>query len=398
MNLNAKNLTFLFLSLVLFCQRSEAQTPRVFLLDAEKLAEAKRKILAGDKTYNQALEKLKTSADEALKAENYAVVNKQGTPPSGDKHDYMSQAPYFWANPKTPNGLPYIRRDGERNPEIKKYPDHENLDKMVDAVQTLALAFYFTGDESYAAKAAQQLRVWFVEPASRMNPNMQFAQAVPGESTGRVYGVLESRGLTRVIDSAGLLENSKSFAKTDRAAIENWFTQFLNWLTTSENGRGEGETKNNHGTLYDVQVVSYALYTGKKDFAKQVLETAKQKRIASQIEPDGRQPLELERTKSWSYSTMNLEGLMRLARLGESRGVDLWNFETRDGRGIRRAIEYLYPFSVGDKKWEYQQIEGWEPNRLFPLMHLAAAKYKDEKFKAMLAKIPPGEIDLKENF
>src|SRR5215203_1428303 len=177
MNLNAKNLTFLFLSLVLFCRFAEAQAPRVFLLDAEKLAEAKRKILAGDKNYNQALEKLKTSADKALKAENYAVVNKQGTPPSGDKHDYMSQAPYFWANPKTPNGLPYIRRDGERNPEIKKYPDHENLDKMVDAVQTLALAFYFTGDEAYAAKAAQQLRVWFVEPTTKMNPNMQFAQA-----------------------------------------------------------------------------------------------------------------------------------------------------------------------------------------------------------------------------
>lgn len=358
------------------------------------MADAKRKILAGDKEYVQALEKLKRNAQKALQAENFSVVKKQGTPPSGDKHDYMSQAPYFWKNPKTADGLPYIRRDGERNPEIAKYPDHEFLDQMADSVQALALAYYFTGDEVYAVKAAQQLRVWFLDPATKMNPNMQFAQAVPGESTGRVFGVLESRGLTRVVDSIGLLEKSKAFAKTDRKGIENWFTQFLDWLTTSKNGRGEGETKNNHGTLYDVQVVSYALFLGKKDLAKRVLETAKQKRIASQIEADGRQPLELERTKSWNYSTMNLEGLMWLAKLGENVSVDLWNYQTADGRGIRKALEYLYPFAVGEKKWEYRQIEGWQPQRLFPLMHFAEKHYKDEKFKAMLAKTPPDETTL----
>jgi hypothetical protein len=394
MNNYRKIIILSFLSTVLLGQLAKAQTPRVFLWDAGKLKEAKAKILAGDKDFLQSLAKIKSDADKTFETENYTIVNKQGVPPSGDKHDYMSQAPYFWPNPKTPNGLPYIRRDGERNPEIKKFPDHENLDKMVDSVQKLALAYYFTGKEAYAAKAAQQLRVWFVEPATRMNPNMQFAQAVPGESTGRIYGVLESRGLTRVADSIGLLENSESFTKTDRNNLEKWFTQFLDWLTTSPNGRGEGETKNNHGTLYDVQVTSYALFLGKKDLAKRVLETARQKRIASQIEADGRQPLELERTKSWNYSTMNLEGLMWLAKLGETAGVDLWNYQTNDGRGIRRALEYLYPFAAGEKKWQYQQIEGWEPQRLFPLMHFTARQYKDEKFKAMLAKIPPGGADL----
>jgi hypothetical protein len=381
--------------LLVFSQFAAAQkTPRVFLWDAGKLAEAKQKILAGDKNYAPALAKLKAGAQKFLKSENLSIVKKEGTPPSGDKHDYMSQAPYFWANPNTPNGFPYLRRDGERNPEIKKYPDHELLDKMVDSVRTLALAYYFTGDEAYAAKAAAQLRVWFIEPPTRMNPNMQFAQAVPGESSGRIYGVLESRGLTRVVDAIGLLENSKAFTKADRNGLETWFTQFLTWLTTSKNGRGEGETKNNHGTHYDVQVVSYALFLGKKDLARKVLETARQKRVAGQIEPDGTQPLELERTKSWNYSTMNLEGLMQLARLGESTGVDLWSYQTADGRGIRRALDFLYPFAVGEKKWEYKQIESWEPHRLFPLIRFAAGRYKDEKFKSMLAKIPPGEVGL----
>lgn len=362
--------------------------------NAAKLADAKQRILKGDKEYLQVLAKLKINAQKMLKTENLSVVHKEGTPPSGDKRDYMSQAPYFWKNPNTANGFPYVRRDGERNPEIYKYPDSGLLGKMVDSVQTLALTYYFTGDEAYAVKASEQLRVWFVDPATKMNPNMQFAQAVPGESTGRIFGVLESRGLTRVVDSIGLLENSKAFSKSDRANLEKWFTQFLDWLTTSKNGKGEGATKNNHGTFYDVQIVSYALFLGKKDFAKQILETAKQKRIAAQIEPDGRQPHELERTKSWSYSTMNLEGLMFLAKLGENAGVDLWNYKTEDGRGVRPALDFLYPFAAGEKKWNYKQIESWQPERLFPLIRFAEGKYTDDKFKAMLSKIPAGETAL----
>jgi hypothetical protein len=397
MKLTRKPIILSFLLIAFFAHSVKPQNPRVFLWDANKLKETKISLMVGfcspkfprDVFF---LTDLKAKAQKALDAENYAVVNKEGTPPSGDKRDYMSQAPYFWANPATPNGLPYVRRDGERNPEIKKYPDHENLDKMADAVQTLALAYYFTADEKYAAKAAEQLRVWFIEPRTRMNPNMQFAQAVPGESSGRIYGVLESRAMTRVVDAIGLLENSKSVTRADRRDLKKWFAQFLEWLTTSPNGRGEGATKNNHGTHYDVQIVSYALFLSKKSFAKRVLETAKQKRIASQIEPDGSQPLELERTKSWNYSTMNLEGMIQLARLGESANVDLWNYQTEDGRGIRKALEYLYPFAIGEQKWQFKQIEGWQPKRLFPLMHFAARKYRDEKFKSMLAKIPPPEI------
>lgn len=394
MNQQRKTLIFLFFSIFFACQTAKAQKPKVFLWNAAKLADAKQRILKGDKEYLQVLAKLRIDAQKALKSENLSVVNKEGTPPSGDKRDYMSQAPYFWKNPNTASGFPYVRRDGERNPEIYKYPDSGLLGKMVDSVQTLALTYYFTGDESYAVKASQQLRVWFVDPATKMNPNMQFAQAVPGESTGRIFGVLESRGLTRVVDSIGLLENSKAFSKSDRANVEKWFTQFLDWPTISKNGKGEGATKNNHGTFYDVQVVSYALFLGKKDLAKQILETAKQKRIAAQIETDGRQPHELERTKSWNYSTMNLEGLMFLAKLGESAGVDLWSYKTEDGRGIRPALDFLYPFAAGEKKWEYKQIEGWQPERLFPLIRFAEGKYTDDKFKAMISKIPPGEAAL----
>ena len=170
-------------------------------------------------------------------------MTKQAVPPSGDKHDYMSQAPYFWRNPKTVDGFPYIRRDGERNPEIKKYPDHDLMDKMVGAVEQLSLGYYFTGRQEYADKAGEILRLWFIDAKTKMNPNLEFAQAIPGLNTGRGIGIIETRGLARVVDSIGLLEGSRSWSKTDQKGLENWFGSYLKWLTDSKNGRDEGEAK-----------------------------------------------------------------------------------------------------------------------------------------------------------
>jgi hypothetical protein len=364
---------------------------RVFLLDAGHLEAVKARARGGDKSLMPALMKLEREAQNALGSGTFSVVTKAATPPSADKHDYMSQAPYFWPNPQTANGLPYLRRDGERNPEIDKISDHQSLDKMVAAVETLALAYYFNGDEAYAAKAAVLLRAWFLDAATRMNPNLQYAQAIPGVTTGRGIGLIETRGLTRVVDAVGLLAGSKNWTSADQQDIEGWFAKFLQWMFESKNGRDEAAAKNNHGTYYDLQAVSFALFLGRRDLATGILQSAKTKRIALQIEPDGRQPLELERTRAWGYSVGNLDGLTLLATLGERVGVDLWQFQTADGRGLRRALDFLTPFALGERKWPYQQLGEWPPQMLFPLLRRAAHPYNDKPFRAVLARLP--EID-----
>jgi hypothetical protein len=362
--------------------------PRVFLLNPEALVAAKAAVARRDPAVLPAWDALRADADKALAVNRFSVVDKGVTPPSGDKHDYMSQAPYFWPDPAKPDGKPYIRKDGERNPEIDKITDHRAIDGLVANTQTLGLAFYFSGDERYAEKAAALVRAFFLDPATRMNPNLEYAQFIPGVNTGRGIGLIETRGFTRVVDAIGLIAGSKAWRPEDDRGVREWFAAFLAWMEESRNGKDEAAAKNNHGTYYDLQVTSFALFLDQSALAKQILEQAKHKRIAVQIEADGRQPLELARTNAWSYSNGNLDGMTELATLGDRAGVDLWHYATDDGRSIRKAILYLAPYSFGDKKWDSQQIGTFNPQALHSVLRRAASQFDDPEFQAAVKRLP----------
>jgi hypothetical protein len=326
-----------------------------------------------------AVQAASAEADAAMHQGPFTVTSKSQTPPSGDRHDYMSMAPYFWPNPKTANHLPYVRRDGEHNPEIDSIPDHANVFKMENAVHALALGYALTGREDYAERATLLLRTWFLNPETRMNPHLNFAQAVLGVNTGRGIGIIETRGLPDVIGSIAMLRGSKNWTPADEAGMRAWFSKYYEWLTQSSPGRDEANAKNNHGSWYAVQAVDIALFLGKESEARSILAGVKE-RIGSQIEPDGKQPLELARTKSFSYSVFNLQALMQLADFGEQTGFDLWNYRAPNGGSIGAALGYLMPFAMKDEPWPYKAITGFDGDALKePLLkaalHLHAPKY-----------------------
>jgi len=320
------------------------------------------------------------AAEKALTAGPFSVMQKTRVPPSGDKHDFLTLAPYWWPDPTKPGGLPYIRRDGETNPESKQGTDDGTFLKMTEAVKTLAEAYRTTHDERFGARAALLLRTWFLDPMTRMNPNLDYGQAIPGRNTGRGAGIISTRYLVRVVDAARVLEASPNWTRADREGLRAWSASFARWLQTSSNGRDESDAENNHGTWYEAQLTALLMYTGQKDEAKKRFDIAK-KKVASQIERDGRQPRELERTRSWSYSVMNLDGWFTVARFGEEGGVDLWNFRTADGRSLRTALDYLVPVAAGTAKWSYPQITPFED--LTPLLDQAAKVWKSDEYRAL---------------
>jgi len=318
------------------------------------------------------LKAARSEADDALTAGPFSVMEKKDTPPSGDKHDYMSLAPYWWPNPATPDGLPYIRRDGETNPQVRSITDHTNIFKLESAVHALALGYYLTGKEEYAVRATLLLRTWFLDPATRMNPNLNYAQAIRGINNGRGIGLIEMRDLPRILDAIVLLSGSASLTQSDRDGLHKWFSAYFDWLQNSPNGRDEAAAKNNHGSWYDQQLVALAIFLGDKDVARKVSEAAKAKRIALQVKPDGSQPLELARTKSFSYSVFNLTALMRLAQEARLVGVGLWTYRSADGASLRGALDYLLPYAQGSKTWTYDSLNGIESDSLVePLLHAA---------------------------
>lgn len=301
-------------------------------------------------------------------------MHKKQMPPSGDKHDYMSQAPYWWPDPSKPDGLPYIRRDGERNPELKKISDSDEMDALIADVELLGLAYYYTRQERYAAFAAKLIKTWFLKAKTRQNPNLNFSQGIPGINKGRGIGIIESRYLYKVIDAAILLRGSKKWSQKDHQALQSWFANYLNWLRESPLGQDEADEHNNHGTFYDVQVVSFALFTGQTQIAERQLNVSKQ-RLATQLATDGSQPHELARTASWGYANMNLSGFMLLARLAENLQLDLWHYETTDGKGIYKALDWLLPYVETDKDWPYKQIKPKDYDHTVEILRWAHQAY-----------------------
>jgi hypothetical protein len=354
--------------------------PDTLLVDGARIAEIRAQVARGDEAVKPSLDAIERAVKPALEMTPVSVMDKGVTPPSGDKHDYMSQAPYFWPDPSKPDGKPYIRKDGQTNPEIKKISDHDNLGRLCGAVNSLGLAYAITGKEIYATQAARLVRVWFLDPATRMHPHLKFGQGIPGINEGRGIGIIETRGLPDLLDGVTMLKGSPAWTSADQAGLQAWMREFATWLTESQFGKDESQNGNNHETWYEVQVTALALWTGQTDLAKRTLARG-QASIAKQIEPDGRMPRELERTNSWSYSIFNVEAFLNLAKLGTRAGVDVLNYRTPDGRSLRQALDYLVPFATGERKWPAEQINEFRPAQLTSALRKAAVAWNEPKYR-----------------
>jgi acetyl esterase/lipase len=328
------------------------------------------------KSFNAAA--VSSNAQKALAFPIATVVDKKHPSPSGDPHDYVSYGRYWWPDPASSNGLPYIRRDGYPNREQMAFGDQVRLGRMIKTVETLAQAWQLDRREDCARRAGEWIRAWFIAPATRLNPAFEYAQIRLGRdgNRGSSSGLIDTRHFIRLIDALRLLHGSPAFTDHDEERVRQWFSDYLRWLTTSRYGQREHGAGNNHGTWYLAQIIAISRYLDREEDARQFAREDF-KRIENQFRADGSQPLESVRADSLGYSAFNLEAQFWVARLAAPLGVDLWNYAAANGASLRRGLEFLRPYNVAPETWPYSQLKKLKPGFLQPLLSQAAQVWPD---------------------
>ncbi|SPE41426.1 conserved exported hypothetical protein [Candidatus Sulfopaludibacter sp. SbA3] len=316
------------------------------------------------------------AAAKYLSEQPVTVTAASSTRSAGGKHDFFSEGDYWWPDPKNPDG-PYIQRDGESNPG--NFVEHRKaMIRMSLIVPACAAAYKLTHDRKYADHAAKHLRAWFVEEATRMNPNLEFAQAIKGRFTGRGTGIIDTLHLVEPARAAAQID----MAPTALAGVKKWFADYLQWMTTSKNGIQERDAANNHGTCWVAQVAAFAQLAGNAELTAYCLNRFKTVLMPNQEAPDGSFPQELRRTKPYGYSLFNLDAFAILTQTLSTPAGNLWKWQLPDGRGMGKAVAYMYPFIVDKKKWpmkpDVMYFDQWpvrQPSLLFAGLALDKPEY-----------------------
>lgn len=339
-----------------------------------------------DERITAAIKAITRDADKKLAEPVPTVMDKSRTAPSGDKHDYFSMAKYWWPNPNSENGLPYVRHDGKINPETEGL-DRDALDEFKKWLDIYTFAYYYTGNEAYAQKGWELLRAWFVNKKTRMNPSMRYSQVRMGHANneGSNSGVLDSYSFLMVPDAIDILSASKSTKAKDIATIKTWFSDYLDWMLTSSQGIKENHAENNHGTAYHIQVAVYALFVGNDSVAQLYLNDFVDRRVVPQVEKDGRQPKELARTRAYGYSCYNLKHYLDMMDICRLQGIDMLSNPAMEQR-IEKAIDYLTPY-LGKpvSAWPYQQIAAWEKEQqtMCWILYRADAYFHNKNYRQL---------------
>ncbi len=362
----------------------KVERPAVCIWNYEHMLEARKDLAVNENSiYKRPLSTLIQNADKYMQAPVVAITDKpdECTAPSGDKRDFMSVGSYSWPNPNTPDGMPWIRKDGHSNPNAKRYDLGARLSPMCQAVSTLGLAYFYTGNEEYARKAAEYVATWFVEPSTRMNPNLKYAACLPGHNDGKGYaaGLIQTTSLRHCFAGISLLKGSKAYTPKIEAGVKQWAKEFYTWFTTSDMGQEYKAMNNNHGMSFYMQSMAYALFYGNTPAVLEITKEIRERIISKQIEPDGRQPHELKRPYGYNYTILNLQFMVDACIMSKDIDPTLFSYTSPDGRSISKGLDFAmgYLGKTVEDFAPYKQTQDWAGRQRAALWLCAAASMLD---------------------
>lgn len=298
-------------------------------------------------------------AEKDRLAEPVTVTSFIAERSAGTPHDFYSEGDYWWPDTLNLDG-PYIRRDGETNPD--NFVEHRRaMIRFSRIVGNLTSAWLLTGDRSYVEPVLKHVAAWFMDEETRMNPHLLYAQAIQGIATGRGIGIIDTIHLMEVVQSLIRLEEKGLLPKEYLEGTKQWFATYLEWMTTHPYGIAEMNAANNHGTCWAMQAAIFAKYTGNKEVMEQCAERFKQVFLPEQMADDGSFPRELARTKPYGYSLFNLDAMATLCQILSTDEDNLWEYTTPDGKNMRKALQFMYPYIADKQSWSYPaDVMYWE--------------------------------------
>jgi len=338
---------------------------------------------------NQDRDWVLASADTLMNKTPRTVTEGECDRSEGGLHDFYSEGDYWWPNPENPDG-PYVRKDGMTNPE--NFVLHRQaMREMSITVATLASAYKLTGKASYAAEAIKHLDAWFLDPETRMNPNMSYAQAIKGRVPGRGVGLIDGIHFVEPAQAIIILAQAGLFDAEHFQAYQQWFSEFLDWVMTHEYGIDERDRTNNHGSCWVLQASIYAKLTDNKEVLSYCRDRYKTVLLPNQMAADGSFHLELSRTKPYGYSLFNMDILASVCHILSTEEENLWLYRLEDGRGMPLGMEFITPFIADKSKWSYDpDVMYWDqwPAR-HPALLFAGTALGRPEYIVMWQSFPP---------
>ncbi|MGL4739455.1 MAG: alginate lyase family protein [Sarcina sp.] len=347
-------------------------------------------------------ESIINSANKVLQLKSLpTVTDKTQLIAKGEtKNDYVSMAPYLWQNQNNPNT--YVVKDGVDNPERLNSSEFDSarLNDFVDNLTKVSLAYAITGDSKYSDMANNLLNTWFINPETKMNSNMAYAEIFVTKSGKTIYtgsSMISSVPLINVVNDIEILGNSVTGINS--TGLKEWFNSFATWLLNANGGNIDTLRINNHGTWLDADLATFYSYAGNSQMAQDILETVGQDAINPQIQASGKIPSALVRTKSLDYTEYNLEAFITLASLGDQYGINIWDYTSPNGGSLEKAINYVTDYLLGKTKWQYQNIQGKNVNETSNnkfAVYLAVANnhYKNADFANVIKKYSTNNIEV----
>jgi hypothetical protein len=355
------------------CSVHAAEIPMTLVSEAEPIHSA---IVRNEAWTLDAVRRLRAEAEKYLREGPWTVTSERPKDLDLDIHDYYSEAPYWWPDPANPTG-PFVRKDGLVNP-ARFQANKAALNAMCDAVFSLGTAAYLLDDPRYGKRAALVIHAWFINPQTRMNPDLEYAQAIRGSLGGRSAGILDGRVFIQAIQGMEFLANTGAWDPKDQRAVREWFAEYLRWLTHGKFGNDEKRSGNNHASWWTAQVAAIATFTGDNATAQMAFAFYRDSIFPAQIRKDGSAPREEARTRSLYYSSFNAEAFSMVCRIAQVRGIDLWTAHTKDGATLSTVIDYLTPYLKEPNRWRREQISAYQSDGAFFLAFAGMGLKKPE--------------------